>query len=467
MPSDLSSQQPLEHIPRADRVKSVLIVLMLLLVASWGMILSGNLSGRGAADDLNYHWIAIEQFAAELPSPDLSDYASATTPGYHLILAPFAKVGIGHTGIQLIASLWSFGLLGVLAWITAGRFGKGAIVLMLPMLVSMYVLYPAIWLLPDNAAWLGVLIILLLALKPEPSPKTWALAGVVLFGLVWMRQIHIWIAGVIWLSAWLGSADQTPTLTRCCSSIVDRVGRSLVALGCTIPAFAALAWFVLLWGGLVPPTFQDNHQGPNPITPAFILTQLAILSVFFGPMLWARLKELWKYQSAWVLFAAIAGFALGIIPASSYNYDAGRYGGWWNIIGNFPTIADRSPIIILGAVAGALALVAWLSLVSRRDVWIWIGALVGFTLAQSANHTSWQRYHEPMLLIMIVLILARSSSIKAYTRSIMLGSITLAAMLGVLTLIFTLNAKPVEIQNQPTAEHTILPDLGVVTDPQP
>jgi hypothetical protein len=438
-----------------------------VLLVAWAMILSGNRLGRGAADDFNYHWPAIERFASELPSPDLSDYASATTPGYHLILAPFARIGIGHTGIQLIASLWTLGFLGVLTWVAAGRFGKGTIVLMLPLLVSMFVIYPAIWLLPDNAGWFGVLIILLLALKPDPNWKTWALSGGVLIGLVLVRQIHIWAAGVIWLSAWLGSDTQTPTLTRFYSSIFDRFGRALIALGCTIPAFAALVWFVLLWGGLVPPTFQSDHQGSNPATPPFILTQLTILSVFFIPMLWARLKEVWKHQSVWILLAAFLGATIGIIPVSSYSIDAGRYGGWWNVIGKVPTIADRSPIIVLGSVLGAIAFVAWMSLASRRDVWIWVGTLVAFTLAQSANHTSWQRYHEPMLLIMIVLILARSSSIKPHTRSIMLGSIGLAAMLGVLTLIFTLNAKPVEIQNQPSAESTILPDLGVVTDPQP
>ncbi len=432
-----------------DRLWAVAGIVCLLVTVSWPVMLSGNLSGRGASDDLLFHWPAIEQFADELPNPDLSDYPSATTPGYHLLLAPLVKMGIGHTGIQFIASVWTLAFFALMGWVIAARFGKGAIILMLPMLSSMYVLYPGIWLLPDNAGWLGVLAILLLALGPNPTWRTWALSGVILFGLIWMRQVHIWIAGVIWLGAWLGSSDQTPTPTRLFSSTFERVGRVLIALACTIPAFAALVWFMLMWGGLVPPTFHDNHQGPNLVTPGFILTQLAILSVFFAPMLWPMLKEAWKRQWAWIIFAAIVGGALGIIPESSYSYDAGRYSGWWNLIDKFPTIANRSPIIMLGSIAGAIALSVWLTLATRRDAWIWIGSFMAFTLAQSTNHASWQRYHEPMLLMMIVLILARSSSISQYTRRVLFGAAVLGLVLGVVTINSMRSAEPIVTQIEP------------------
>ncbi len=440
-------------------------IVCVLVMVSWGVMLSGNLSGRGASDDLLYHWPAIEQFASELPSPDLSDYPSATTPGYHLLLAPLVKMGIGHTGIQLIASVWTLGLFALLGWVIAARFGKGAIILMLPMLASMYVLYPGIWLLPDNAGWLGVLAILLLALGPNPTWKTWALSGLILFGLVWIRQVHIWVAGVIWLGAWLGSSDQTPAPARLFSAIFERTGRTFIALACTIPAFTALVWFMLMWGGLVPPTFHENHQGPNPATPGFILTQLAILSVFFAPMLWPMLKEAWKHQWAWIIFAAIVGGALGIIPESSYSYDAGRYSGWWNLIDKFPTVANRSPIIMLGSIAGSIALVVWITLTNRRDGWIWIGTLVAFTLAQSANHASWQRYHEPMLLMMIVLILARSSAIGQYTRRVLFGSILLALMLGALTVSSMWSAKPVKAPAEQSGGFSMPSDSAKRTTP--
>lgn len=456
-PTSAINQSPNPDASTRDRIWSVVVVSLIFLALSWSVILSGNLSGRGASDDLVYHWPAIQQFAEQLPNPDISDYASATTPGYHLILSPLVKAGLGHTGIQLIASLWTLGFLGLLTWVVAGRFGKSAVVLMLPMLVSMYVLYPGIWLLPDNAGWLGVLSILLLALKPNPTWKTWACSGMILLTLIWMRQIHIWAAGVIWLSAWIGSSKTTPTLRTLFSTSLDRTGRTFIAIACTIPAFTALVWFMAMWGGLVTPTFQNQHEGPNPATPGFILTQLAILSVFFTPMLWPRLKETWKHQWGWIIFAALVGCVLGIVPATSYSPDAGRYSGWWNLINKFPTFADRSLVITLGSIAGAVALVVWLNLANRRDAWIWIGGLVAFTLAQSANHASWQRYHEPMLLIMILLIIARSTEITQHTRRVMLGAITLAMMFGVLTVSAMLNANPIEVQVETQVQQGIDP----------
>jgi len=435
----------------SDRIWSVLIVLGLVTVMSWGLILSSNLSGRGAADDLNYHWLAIQQFSQQLPSPDISDYPSATTPGYHLLLSPFVKVGFGHMGIQLIASAWTLAMFGFLTWVLANRFGKVSTILMLPMITSMYVFYPGVWLLPDNAGWLGVMLIMLLSLNEKATWKTWALSSVILFALVWMRQIHIWIAAVIWLSAWLGALEETPTPFKLFSNVIDRSGRTVIAVGLTIPAASALVWFVATWGGLVPPTFQGLHQGPNLATPGFILTQLAILSVFFVPMLWVSIKDTWKHQWAWVLVAALIGMVLGIVPESSYSYDAGRYSGWWNLFNKLPVIAQRSPVYVLGSISGSVLLVVWLNLVNRRDAWIWIGAFIAFVLAQSANHASWQRYHEPMLLIMFLLILARSNRVnrpELSMRWMVIGSCTLAGMLAVLTTGSLLNANPVETQIQ-------------------
>jgi len=431
-----------------DRIIAAVVMVLTALILCWAIILSGSQLGRGAADDWNYHWVAIQQFAQQLPAPDLTDYASATTPAYHLLLAGFAKAGLGHTGIQLIASLWTLLLFGILGWIASARFGKLAFVAVLPMLASIYVLHAGVWLLPDNAGWLGVLLILLLALRSEQGWRTWAISGLVLFVLVWFRQIHIWIAGVIWLSAWLGSQDQTPTLGSFFSGLFDRGGRAFIALACTVPAAGALFWFMGIWGGLVPPTFQEQHQGPNPATPGFILTQLAIISVFFLPMLWPHLKEAWKHQWAWIILAVIIGCMLGVLPASSYSYDDGRYSGWWRFVNQAPVVFDRSPIIMLGSVFGSIMLVVWLSLCTRRDAWIWIGAIVAFIVAQSANHASWQRYHEPMLLMMVLLILVRSPRAETFTRRVMLGSLALSLAFGAITAMSMYYAAENELQDQ-------------------
>lgn len=441
------------------RDQAVLITVAIAMLVCWGVILSGNLSGRGAADDLNYHWVAIMQFAQQWPVPDLGDYASATTPGYHLLLAPLARAGMGHTGIQLVASLWTFSLLGLLSWNLSRTLGRAAAVLMLPLIASMYVIFPGIWLLPDNAGWLLVLGIVLLSLRRTGGWGVWVTSGVLLLGLVWLRQIHIWAAAPIWLCAWLGQESQTPTgLRDLFADPSRRIGRTLIAIGCTVPAFMALIWFLGIWGGLVPPSFQNMHQGPNAATPGFMLTQLCILSIPFAPMLLPRLRAIWALHWRWLLFAGMLGLVLGTVPASSYGYEAGRYGGWWNMLGKVPTLADRSPLFVLGSVVGSIGLVVWMSLATRRDVWVWVGAMVAFTLAQSANHASWQRYHEPMLLMMMLLIIARSPMLDQFRTRALLGAALLALVLGSITAISVLGAEPVRPDTSASATERNSPD---------
>ncbi|MFG0246915.1 MAG: hypothetical protein ACF8MF_12780 [Phycisphaerales bacterium JB052] len=434
-----------ESEPAKARLIALVITLVITMGVCWGVIFSGNLAGRGASDDLLYHWVAINQFAQEWPTPDLGDYASATTPGYHLVLAPLVRSGLGHMGTQLVASIWTLALFALLSWMISRRWGLASAVLMLPLTASMYFVYPGIWLLPDNAGWLLVLGILLLALQSRSSWGVWALSGVLLVALVWARQVHIWAAGIVWLTAWLGNESETHTdLRSLFRDPVRRIGRTLTAQGLTIPAFVTLVWFLGTWGGLVPPSFQDRHQGPNLATPGFMLTQLAILSVFFAPVLLTQLRSLWAHHWRLVLLAIFVGLVLGVVPHSSYSIEDGRYSGWWNLLGKFPTLADRSPIFMLGSIAGAVSLTLWLSLAPKRDVWIWLGVLVAFTLAQTANHASWQRYHEPMLLMMIVLIFARSVVLDHLRVRVLLGSLVLSMVLGAITISSIMGAKPIQ-----------------------
>ncbi|HZW10024.1 MAG TPA: hypothetical protein VFF69_08980, partial [Phycisphaerales bacterium] len=81
-------------------------------LGAWPLIFSGFVKGRGAADQLNYHEQVIRTFAADWPNPDYSDYLSATTPGYHTLLAAVAHfLTDDRRVLQLIASAFTLGLL--------------------------------------------------------------------------------------------------------------------------------------------------------------------------------------------------------------------------------------------------------------------------------------------------------------------------------------------------------------------
>jgi len=422
---------------------------LLVMLAAWPLILGGNVSGRGAWDDLRYHWPAVVGFAEELPTPDLSDYASATTPGYHLELAVVKWMGGGRMFVQLYASFWTVFLIGVLGWIAGRSYGRAGVFLVLPMVASMYVLFPGIWLLPDNAGWFGVLVMVLLALDYPASVRTMLAMGVVLGLLVLVRQVHIWAAALIWVAAWVGDGEDVPVFKGVFSDFGKRSRRLAIGIVAAVPAALILVWFVRMWGGLVPPRFQGAHQGPNIATPGFVLLQVCVLSVFFVPVLWGRFVGILKTHGAWLLGAAVVGLVVGLVPESSYDHDAGRYSGWWNVIGKMPVIADRSVVFVLGSVAGAIACVVWGSLVSRRDVWILGVGLVGFVAAQSTNHASWQRYHEPMLLMVGVLILCRCGHFGGIAggikKPVVFGCVVLAGVLGLITASTLMNAEPVEM----------------------
>jgi hypothetical protein len=429
-----SSDQHDAAIRDSSATATLLVGLFLLALILWPLIwINPSFMVQGSSAEQLYHIPAIEQFAEQLPIPDYSDYASATAPGYHTILAIPRSMGLGYSAIRTIASLWTLAFVGVVLWVCARRFGFGALLLVLPIAISNYVLFPGIWLLPDNAGWLGVVAILLLCVRGRSSLRVHAIMGLLLLGLVFIRQVHIWVAAPIWISAWIGSGEQVPRPEELFSCLTGRIKRALFAFVCTLPAFVLLAWFAQLWGGLVPPTFQDEHAGINLATPGFILLQISILSVFYSPVLLRRVRSVWQENGRAVLLAILIGLVLGVVPLSSYSLEAGRYGAWWNLIDQLPTIGGRSPIFVIGSVLGAVCVVIWSSMCSRRDAWIFGGVLLAFVLSQTMNQRSWQRYHEPMLLVLCCLILARSCSKIVCYKRLLLGSVMLSMLLAAIT----------------------------------
>lgn len=422
------------------------------LVVTWAFILFAKDWGRAATDDIIYHSVAIDAFARQLPRVDLSDYSSATTPGYHLVMAVFKSMGAERTALRLISSAYTIGLAALLAALAFERFRWGALVLILPFLASVYFVYSGVWLLPDNSGWLGVLAVLLLSLRPSPSWRTWLAASAVLVALVFFRQSHIWAAAALWTSAWMGPADQVPGPAELFGRFGERARRLGVALLATLPAVLVLVWFADLWGGLVPPTFQDRHQGPNPATPAFILTQAAILSVFFAPLLLPQLMALLRQQPALLIGSLALGLLAAVLPETTENAEAGRNSGWWHLAGALPAIAGRSLFILAGSAAGAVAVLTWLRALQPRDRWVLGIGLLAFIAAMSTNFASWQRYHEPMLMMLGLLAVSRTDfpSLQGSASPLgrkwsLFGCVGLTVLLGLVLAQAQRSAKPVNM----------------------
>ncbi len=405
------------HVERPSgpaRMAVGLLLALLALIPAWVLILSGDVNGRGAYDQLNYHEPAIVRFAQQWPRMEVGNYLSATTPGYHIALATVSQViGTDRIGLQLVGSLFSGALLLVLGLALARRVGaRRAIGLGLPLVGSMYVFFPAVWLLPDNAGWLGVVAVLLLALSGRIDVWFHVSIGVALLLLVLTRQIHVWVAGVAIAAAWLGSAGENSEAP--CWDIAGFSGRGVgasvtraaIVAGAMVPSVLALGWFVRMWGGLTPPQFHGAHQGVNPAAAAFILAMFGLMGAFFVPLAWRGLSRSLASNRVQLLGGAVFGLLASVAVPTGYSVEAGRYSGLWNLTKQIPTVGERSLLIIGLATLGGGLVMWFLGSLGRRERWVFGAAIAGYIAAMTASHEVWHRYVEPHALIVLAMMAA-------------------------------------------------------------
>lgn len=374
------------------------------LLPALTLILLGHNTGRAAWDSIVYHEPFIRQLAADWPRFDLSNPLTATTPGYHLLLATLVAVGLdGETPLRLASALIGTALAAAIAaWCAKRTRPLDAVLLTLPLACSVYTLGSSAWLLPDNLAWIGVAGLLMLALHETRSWRPVIASSVVLIALVFTRQIHLWSAGLVWLAAWFSAR---PAGTPAFVQIPQRLPRVVVAVMLTLPSFLIVAWFFQHWSGLTPPRFRSDITGMNPATPAFILVQIAILSLGFGPWLLPALLQTARHRPAVLAVAVVIAVLLSVIPTTTHDPDSGRYSGWWTLVRATPTIASHTSVLFLVfAPLGSVILAGALTCLPSRSRWVMLGALIAFATAQGATINAWQRYHEPFLILFLAML---------------------------------------------------------------
>lgn len=435
--------------PRQSGAAAALVVCGLFLALAAPLILFTPPGGRALSDEADYHLPAVLKFAREWPRFDFRDYTSATTPGYHLTLAAVARFAGGDVHLlRGVGSAFTVGLLATAAAALARRAGTGtAVVLCLPLVASSYLFKAGVWILPENAAWWGVLGVLLLALRPRVDAFSYVAGGALLAALVFVRQMHLWTASVLWLAAWLGNDEPASPPHRSAAALAGRFARAALMVLATLPSFLVVAYFFRLWGGAVPEHYRLHGEtrtgsvymdGGNPAAPAMILCLAAVFGVFYLPFAWPRLVDRARRDRGALLViaaGAVAGAVLGTVPETSYDFAAGRWSGMWNVVNRLPTVANRSPLVAILSACGGAVLAAWLIVLGRRDQWLFLAAWAVFALAQSFSSMAWQRYYEPFLLMTFALAAVRVGSERAAPRAVLAGPLVLGVLQAAITMV--------------------------------
>jgi len=427
---------------RGPRIRAGLTLALMYVLLVFPAVVSQRGGTNEADDEQGHHIPVIETMAAQWPGVDLVHYESATSPGYHLFFAALHRyAGIGELTMRLINALVSLAMV-MFIWRMAARFINPwpALALVLAFLCSTYVLGSAIWLTTDNASLFLALIAVGGASLLRPTAMRvigWSAAAT---AAVLVRQIHLWCAAPVMLAfilltpverfmaPWLGGGNDLR---------IARTWASLWLIPIVLLPFVVLGWLAWMWGGLMPPMYADLHNaGPNPATPAVALSVCGAFGVFFLPI-FLRIGQSATPRRHELLLIALA-IACTLLVPTSYNKDAGRWGGAiWEVARVLPSIADRSIVLpVLGVLGAYVLIMAWRACRAsgrQREAIILLLSLLGWLVAQSMNTQAWQRYAEPILLVALAWLAGLAMS-PAQTPDIRTDSTSHRALAGPLAL---------------------------------
>ena len=388
------------------RARAWCLVPVAALVLPAAIIVAAGVSfGTWGYDQDQSHLPTVRQFSAQWPVPDLRDYRSTTGPLWHLLLSVIHRLGVPEVALRATAIAAGAGLVA-LAWAVLRRsVSPGlAAATALPIACSSFVLGGSAWITTDVPAALCMMGALAALTGPHgarPVAGLWAAcaAGV--------RQPLGWLCVPLLWVAWR-----------------DRSWRFALAAMLPVAVVGTLVW---IWGGLTPPAFRDLHdRGANP---AAVTLMLALAGVWGLPFALAgRDRVPW----APIAGAALAALAYALSFPTSHDYDAGRWGGpIWQLVAIAPAPAGRSVVLApLAALGGACVTV--LAIRAYRagqgsTCGVLLVSLAMATLANAANSQAWQRYADPMLLLVIpwMAVLGWRGHVPGWRLAAAAGSVTI------------------------------------------
>jgi Dolichyl-phosphate-mannose-protein mannosyltransferase len=352
-----------------------------------------------------YQLPTILQFRHAL---DFSDYPSAQTPLFHLVMAGWGKlVGFELWRLRLLNVAISYGAALALLRLLRRTTTLGelpALALTLAFTLSPYFFGASFTLLTDNLAILFALLGLerIHRYLEDGSLGTFAVACLCSGAAVLTRQSFVWVALVagafLVLREWRAPARLL-------------AGGALIGL-----SLAPLAALAIEWNGLVPPSADPRScglctdkpgVGRDALTLRTVGFTVAVLGVYavvlLGPSAWRRARA-WAAPRSLLLGALAVGAALLLIspleyrPAGVHPGDAGYL---WQLSKHLPTVLGSSLLFWAAVPAGAVAA----ALLARRAGWTALASvyLACFLVVALPVGLVYQKYFDPFALLAVAL----------------------------------------------------------------
>src|SRR6516165_1510987 len=369
-----------------------------------------NGSGSWAFNDMqNFHIPQINTFIEHPFNVFNYSSSSATTPGFHILLAWLIRI-LGYQVVDqhvwplrianLVISCLPVAVTFAGAWRLSGDAARAA-ALVAALAGSSYVIGSAAYVTTDNGA-LGFFALIIFLLNFHPNSRAWLAAAFA--GLVAWRQIYLPVAGAIGLSI-----IRNQSLTR-----ILNIRNVLNATLIIAPGLLLLGVWALHWGGLVPPEFRTvNAAGFRPAVLLQALAMTGLLGFLFLPLNYRLIHAFEKRLLLSILGISFILSASGwILTPTDFDMDAGRWGSLiWLISAHSPLIAKHSIAVLILTWIGMASLFCALAHAHAKNYFPAEAlCLLFYFLGYSMQVLAWQRYVEPQILIFFAFFTSRLPS---------------------------------------------------------
>jgi hypothetical protein len=281
------------------------------------------------------------------------------------------------------------------------------------LMLSSFVLGSSLWLRPDNISLLGIIVALGLMAHKKATPAVVICLGAIIAFSVFVRQVNIWLIAPLGLFVFLSiipPRDQPIGLVPK-SSIADAWRLTAAAIIAAALPLSILAYFFLLWGGLLPPEVAAIHPAGNGLANLSVIFALTGFFGVFFILLIARPDFAQLLKDPWLWGAAVAGFMVAVIPPTG---EPAGSSGFLLEIQKTPILFGRVilliPLSILGGIVLSLLVRTSIRCGQQRSgVFILVSFLI-WTVTMTFNVYVFRRYSEPFILICLAWLTAMSLS---------------------------------------------------------